>query len=281
MKLGVHSVLYADQMQTDPEKVIYKLSQTGASGFEISENYLINENKIKQELEKYNMKISGIHCMNLHLMDLVNDVEKAKMAIQATAEKAVLFDCTNVIISGVIPIKEIMNIPINQGSSVLELHDPTFVANMAKELNEIVLRIKQDYGIEVHYHNHSWEYADNALIWNSLIEYAPELKFALDIGWATSLGYDSLQLIKSCPDRFSYIHLRDCKEYNIGDESFDYVRKSFVELGHGKIATTSFIKELQKILPSNAWIVIEYEVGKFNTETYKKSIDYVKKGYCQ
>ena len=88
--------------------------------------------------------------------------------------------------------------------------------------------------MQVHYHNHSWEFCDNGLLWFALADQAPDVQFALDTGWALASGYDPVMLIERYPGRFGYVHLRDCKKAaDPGAQTFSDVHKGFVDLGTG------------------------------------------------
>ena len=277
MKIGVHSVLYADKIETAPELVIRQITQSGAKGCEISENYLRQDSgkTLRRAMDRCRMELAGVHCMGFHLIDVLENPEKAKQALYSAANIASSFDCSNLIVSGIIPVKEIRHESIRKGASIPELHNNLNVTEIAKWLNQMAMDVKESFGVQLHYHNHSWEFADQGLIWFTLAEHAPELKFALDIGWAEVSGIDSMELISQYSEKISYIHLRDCQDEDNLEISFEQARKSFPELGEGRLVSPDFIKQLKEKLDEDTWMIIEYETGEFCKDCYRKAVGYV------
>lgn len=63
-------------------------------------------------------------------------------------------------------------------------------------------------------------------------------------------------------DRISYLHLRDFKEVE-GREFPDY--------GEGLVNFEKFMKEVDNVLESRGWAIIEYETGSEDFGRYEKA----------
>ena len=67
-------------------------------------------------------------------------------------------------------------------------------------------------GFVLEYHNHDHEYRHNFGGKNALdvlFEYAPTLKYQMDIGWVTAGGADPVEMIDRYRERLSSIHVKD------------------------------------------------------------------------
>lgn len=279
MRFGAHCVLYGGEIGSDPQKVIGTLAKTGAEGCELGQRFFGLERRaeLEQILESNHMELAGLHCNQFRLMDLLENPQAAREALESVAKFVAPLKNKNIIATGMIPVDEIRNLPISAGAPIPELHEKETVKQMAFVLNDIVKSIKETYGAQVHYHNHSWEFADQGLIWFALADYAPDLKFALDTGWAAVAGFQPLELIKRYPGRFDYIHLRDYSAVeNPLQMTFDQVHKGFIDLGTGKMGYLELIRGLKDELTDDAWAIVEYEIGNFDQNSYLGAIHYLK-----
>lgn len=279
MRFGAHCVLYGAEVGSDPQKIIGTLAKTGAEGCELGQRFfgLERREELETVLRENQMELAGLHCNQFKLTDLLENPQAAKEALEAVAEFVAPLKNKNVIATGMVPMEEIRDLPIAAGAPMPQLHDKETVKQMALVLNDIVKDIMKTYGVQVHYHNHSWEFADNGLIWFALADYAPDLKFALDTGWVAVSGYQPLKLIKTYPGRFDYIHLRDYKEAaDPVKDTFNQVHKGFIDLGTGKMGYPEFIRELKNELKDDAWAIVEYEIGNFDQNSYLGAINYLR-----
>lgn len=182
----------------------------------------------------------------------------------------------NVIATGGIPFEEMRQRPIGEGVPIPELHQAENARRMAEALNSIAKEAKEIWGVQVHYHNHSWEFADGGMLWFALADYAPEVQFALDTGWAAVSGFDPLELIKRYPGRFGYIHLRDYTACQRPEEKiFSQVHEGFVTLGTGAMGYPKLLRHLEEALGADAWAIVEYELGNFDQQSYTSALSYL------
>lgn len=279
MKLGAHCVLYGPQIATDTDGVIAGLVRAGAEGCELGERFFGAEerDKLTGVLTRHHVQLAGMHCNGLTLQDLLHAPAKSRAALEKVAKFVAPLPNKNVIATGSCgDIKALNGRMLSDGAVDPELHEPRNAVIIARNLNEIVRDIRDEYGVQVHYHNHSWEFCDNGLLWFALADQAPDVQFALDTGWALASGYDPVMLIERYPGRFHYVHLRDCKR--VADPSaqkFADVHKGFVDLGTGDMNYPRLMRCLNKALGKDGWAVVEYELGSFDENSYLRALSYL------
>jgi len=279
MKIGGHCVLYGPEIASNTEAVLNRLKTAGAEGCEIGQRFFGVEKRdeLCAALAAQNIELAGMHCNGLKLADLVNAPEKAEEALESVAKLLATMPNKNIIATGGVEFEGMQTRTLAQGAAEPELHDPEKVLLAAKRLDAMAKRIKEEYGVQVHYHNHSWEFADDGLIWFALADHAPNVKFAMDTGWVSVSGYDPVQLLEQYPDRFSYVHLRDYnKKADVGAQKFTDVHTGYVDLGTGDMNYPRLMKALHKVLGPDDWAIVEYELGNFDQQSYTKAISYLR-----
>lgn len=278
MKIGCHCVLYGTQIASDTDEVLTKLKFAGAEGCEIGQRFfgVDQADRMKASLEKYDLELSGMHCNGMNLVDLIKNPEKAEQAIADVARALDGMENKNIIVTGCVSIEAMNDMPVKDGASEPELHDPELVRLAADRLEAIVGRIKEQYGAQVHYHNHSWEFADQGLIFSALMERCPSMMFALDTGWAAIAGFDPVALIRQNPERFHYVHLRDFNKADLTEErTFREAHNGFIDLGKGDMNYPRLMECLNQIMSADDWAVVEYEFGNFDHLSYLKAVSYL------
>lgn len=280
MKIGGHCVLYGPEVATNTKAVFTRLKYAGAEGCELGQRFFGVEKRqeLTQALADSGMELAGMHANNLKLIDLIHAPEKAEEALMEVGRLVANFPNKNIIATGGCgDMMAIRTTKLGEGLPESELHDPVLVRQMAETLNAIVLRVKAETGAQVHYHNHSWEFADNGLIWFALAEYAPNLMFALDTGWTAVSGFDSVELLEKYPGRFHYVHLRDLKKpEDPASLLFTQAHGGFVDLGSGDMNYPRLMCCLAKTLAAEDWAIVEYELGNFDQQSYTKAISYLR-----
>jgi len=133
-------------------------------------------------------------------------------------------------------------------SGPLGWHDRT-LNNFEKScifLNEKARLLKAE-GINVHYHNHEFEFIGKQLPINILINNLdPSLiKFCIDVGWMHVSGTDPVKFLNQYKNRISYVHLRDF----LGQQS--------VPLGEGDVDIAGVIGAI-KSNPAIEWLLVEH-----------------------
>ena len=281
MRLGGHCVLFGPAVKTDTAIVLGKLAFAGAEGCEMGERFfgLDERERLQRELAAQGLCLSGLHCNGLSLADLLHAPHKAREALGKTAGFMARFPCKNVIATGMTgdPMEVLASRTLAQGAADPALHDPANALTIARNLNVIAREIKAETGVQIHYHNHSWEFADGGLLWFALAEEAPEVCFALDTGWAAVSGYDPVALLERYPGRFHYVHLRDYAQPPQPDrQRFGEAQRGFVILGSGKMNYPRLMRGLHAALKEEDWAIVEYEIGSFDENSYLRAISYLR-----
>ncbi|MGJ8697521.1 MAG: sugar phosphate isomerase/epimerase family protein [Verrucomicrobiaceae bacterium] len=105
--------------------------------------------------------------------------------------------------------------------------------------------IAKDAGLQLAYHNHAFEFKpmEGSTGYDVFIkEFAPEMKFEIDVFWVQAGGVDPVTLIKKLNGRVSQLHLKDLKK-GLTLPIFDGMPKeAFKELGNGMIPMEPIIE---------------------------------------
>lgn len=279
MKIGAHCVLYGPKIATDTDAVMKQLADAGAEGCELGERFfsVTERESLTSVLDKYQLSLAGMHANKVTLTDLLHDPEKAQTMLESVAEFVSVLPDKNIIVTGSIPdMERLQKCRLAEGVPYPELHVPENARTIADNLNTIAGYIYDTYGVQINYHNHSWEFADNGMIWFAIADYAPKVNFALDTGWAAVSGFDPLDLIRRYPNRFHYIHLRDYKKSkDPHNMSFKEAHTGYVSLGTGDMNYPKLMRALHETLDKNDWVIVEYELGNFDQTSYLKALSYL------
>ena len=132
-------------------------------------------------------------------------------------------------------------VPYLQGKDRKTLDD---YKRLAGNLNKAAV-IAKEAKIQLAYHNHSFEYKPmgGSTGFDIFIkEFAPEMKFELDVFWVKAAGLDPVTLIKKLSGRVSQLHLKDLKK-GLELPIYDGMPKeAFKELGNGMIPMEPIIE---------------------------------------
>lgn len=269
MKIACHAVLFGEEIKTNTDQVLAKLASTGAEGIELGARFFGSEesDKLKENLKAYGLELSGYH-MVVRLTDFVDDPEKCRAALQKGADFLRVMPHKNIIMTGMIDIEKADDSDLGDG----RLLDADFLERMAGAIDREAQRLWTEYGVRLHYHNHSWEWKKQACIYEALLIHTTTLYFAMDIGWTAVSGFEPVEWLKKMRDRVRYLHLRDYKKEAITLPTFAQIRESYVELGDGDMDYPGFMAEVKKLLPEDTWLVVEYETGEVNEIRYQKAI---------
>lgn len=274
MKIGCHAVLFTDQIVNNTENLLSSLQQTGAQGLEIGLRFMGTEQceSIMASLDQHQLQLAGLHTQQL-LTDFIDDPDKCEEGLTKAAQFMQRNVNKNIIMTGMVP-PSVLN-EANLGDD--RLLDANFVKTIAHSLNRIAGKIKKTYGVQIHYHNHNWEFKNDGLIFKTLLAEAPDVCFALDTGWAAVSGFDPIQLIQNQPNRFQYVHLRDYSRENaIVSQNFEDLQNGYLELGSGDMDYARLLSCISDALGEDGWAIVEYEKGPIDPERYTKAVAFVK-----
>lgn len=209
MKIGCHAVLFTDRIATETEEVLREFEKTGCEGVEIGARFFGVEKNgyLKELLDQYHLQLAGLHVSALWT-DLLDAPQKVEDAVGKAVKFLQIMPNKNIIFTGMVQ-KDPSQHPEETIDS--RLSDPESAGRMAEKLNEIAAEAGRR-GVSLNYHNHCWEFDHDGLLFMALIHHAPEVRFALDTGWAAGSGWVPAELIEKYQDRISYVHLRDYKK---------------------------------------------------------------------
>lgn len=274
MILGVHAVLFKGRIANETEQIVSMIKSTGAEAFEMGARFfdIAKRTEFKAILDKENITLSGLHVAN-NLVDFLDKKNECRAKLIAAAEFLDVFPYKNIIMTG--SISQDSFDAVNLGDD--RLLDSEHVVKIASTLEEFYQEIKQNYGVVINYHNHNWEFKNNALIFNTLWEHAPSLKFALDIGWSGISGYDCVDLIKKDPTRFKYLHLRNYHTKVMSKlHTFEKLQNAYNPISEGDVDFKELFALLNTYMDDNQICLVEYETGDEDIQRYTSAIQFLK-----
>ena len=115
---------------------------------------------------------------------------------------------------------------------------------VAGNLNKAAV-IAKEAGIQLAYHNHAFEYQpmEGSNGYEIFIqEFAPEMKFEIDVFWVKAANQDPVALINKLKGRVSQLHLKDIKKEIKLPIYGGMPKENFKELGNGQIPMEPIIK---------------------------------------
>jgi len=157
------------------------------------------------------------------------------------------------------------------------------VANKLNKMGEIC----QKAGIQLNYHNHSFEFKpiEDTLPWDILINETDEslIKFQIDVFFVYLMGIDPATLIKSMGSRVSMLHLKDMNLNLSNKEAFLSAQTkpvwelwdSSVALGKGLIDFKSILMAAKENNIENCYLEVEGSQAN-SIDVLKHSFDYIK-----
>ena len=250
MRIGCHAVLFRDRIVHEGESIIAAADEIGYQGIEIGSRFYGVENRdgLRQLFSNRTIELSGMH-VGTTLDGWSNDPAAEEQKILEVVRFLEPFPNRNVIMSC-----QAAN------SDVPESSDRLSAAACAIDAAADSCR---QAGAKLHYHNHWWEFENEASIYNALRDESPSLSFALDLGWVEKSGADTARVLRELSGRLSYVHLRD-----LGEEGF-------VDLGSGSTDIVGLMRSLSSVLGEDGFLIVEYEDGPQEMDRYRRAFDYL------
>lgn len=117
--------------------------------------------------------------------------------------------------------------------------------SLAEKMNVAAVEAKSA-GIQLSYHNHAFEFQpmESGKKGYDIFreEFAPEMKFEVDVFWVKVGGVDPSTLIKDLKGRVSQLHLKDLQKGTSIPEFGSLPKEAFKELGNGMIPIEPIIE---------------------------------------
>lgn len=252
MKLGCHAVMFAAKLATDMEETVKAIASTGFQGIECGNRFISLERRpeLMELLAANGLELGAIHF--------------AFMAIREDPEG---------LCAGLRKEAEFMATTPNKNINISFMPTPNDDAHkLARTFNEAA-KVCAEYGVSLNYHNHLAEFGNDAAFIHTLLDEAPALHYAFDLGWVKRAGYDPIKLLKEAEGRCNYVHLRDPKNEVATAYTLDAMRSlpPFPEFGQGETNLKEQIDFLQTYLTKDGWAIVEHEGGEPNAERYVKA----------
>lgn len=273
MHIGNHCVLFKGDIVTKTREIVSALKEGGAEGCEIGKRFLgeLPSLELGTLLKDEGMTLSAYHIV-VSLPDILSDSSSFHSDIVKAGEYLENFDTKNILVSAlVMPMSEIDGIYDRERWDE-RLFKEENLRKIGEIFNDEAIYLEKK-GIQLHLHNHDWEFLFSSLLMNTYLEYAPKMNIALDIGWCSSAGVSPVDLFRKYPGRFTYIHARDlllselpaCQAWSAKHD------KLFCDLGEGELSLREIVKVFDEITSSKGWITIEYESGEVSYERYSRA----------
>ncbi len=167
-------------------------------------------------------------------------------------------------------------IPYLQDTSRKNLDD---YKSSAERFNKAAA-ITKEAGIQLSYHNHSFEFlpmADGKTGYDVFIEeFSPEMMFEIDVFWVKLAGIEPVALIEKLKGRVSQLHLKDLRE-GVEIPNFGSVQpEDFREIGNGIIDMKPIMAAAQAAGVEHCHV--EQDQSPDALASVKQSIAHLKKG---
>ena len=126
----------------------------------------------------------------------------------------------------------------------------------AATLGQLGRACRRAADVEVVFHNHAGELADDARVIGTIVERcAPEeVGLGADLGWVAHAGLDVAAFLRRFRSRIAYLHVRDVTEYGAAG--------GFVEVGRGALDYRAILGALDAAGYAG-WLVAESEFTEY------------------
>ncbi|MCF0135156.1 MAG: sugar phosphate isomerase/epimerase [Lachnospiraceae bacterium] len=252
MKYGCHAVMFAAKLATDMETVTREIGTTGFAGIECGNRFISLENRdrLMDLLRQNGLELAAIHYA---FMDWRTDPRAGIEGLKAEAAYMAKTPNKNINMS-------FMPTPDDDADKLVT----TF---------EEAAKAAAEFGVSLNYHNHLAEFANDGVFVYKLLENAPHLNFAYDLGWVRRAGFDPIKLLKDSEGRCNYVHLRDPKTEKAQAYTLEAMRAlpPFPEFGTGETNLQEQIDFLQGYLNEQGWAIVEHEGGEPDINRYIKA----------
>ena len=274
MYIGNHAVLYQDDILNKTEWVAAGLRAGGCDGIEVGQRFfgIDKRQELKEILDKNGLNLSAFHVSAL-ADEIFDQPETVMERFNQAAEFLQAFPFKNIMFTS-LPMEDLSTLPSEWDK---RLHDEVCLKEWAVRLEEMAETL-EERGVTLHFHNHSWEFADDGKWFNAVAEYAPHVHLGLDIGWVYVAGFDPADIILKYGKRINYVHLRDLNLANVDPSlPFSAVHQTiFEDIGKGNAPLKEILMLLDDCMDKNGWATIEYEFGDRSFSRYSAATTYIR-----
>jgi len=236
IKIACQAIVYGNtNLVDDLENILQSMGDIGYHGAELGARFLDADEPeyYIEQLKKNNLELPAIHVGGdfLDRESVANQLEE----INATISFAKKLGCRFLYLSGA----------YREGKTDEDyLHEAALYTEIGKRCAEV--------GLTLCYHNHDWEFQNNARGISLLLEHVPEkyMKLVPDIGWIAVTGEDPAAFVRAQGDRIAALHFKDFVH--------DGHPRAFTELGTG-ITDFRAVFGCVKDRPGEFWITAEQD----------------------
>ena len=124
------------------------------------------------------------------------------------------------------------------------------IDRVAETLEQLGRACRQAADVDVAFHNHAAELADDARVIGAIVERCAAVGLGADLGWVAHAGMDVAAFLRRFGRRIAYLHVRDVTEFG--------PQGGFVEVGRGVLDYGAILGALDAVGYAG-WLVAESE----------------------
>jgi sugar phosphate isomerase/epimerase len=267
-RLGMQVFGVRELLLKDPQRVLKQLADIGIRNIELFDPATLKT--YVPIINDLGMKPLCTHFLPGYITGKWDTVKKIGMAPPENYRfENIVEDCAT---HGV----KYLGIAIMMPEERQSLDDYKRFAELANQHGEI----SQKAGVQLYYHNHSFEFKpeNGTLPFDEMLNtFDPQLvKIELDVFWATIAHHDPLTWINKLGDRLLFVHMKDLKKETPLDYSvFDVDQAAFLEIGDGIIDFKKILEAAKSAGVQYAFLDQDHtQLDKF--ESVKKSYAHLK-----
>jgi sugar phosphate isomerase/epimerase len=210
LPIGIQLYTLGDEGAKDFEGTMKRLAEIGYREIELPGLMGRKPADIRRVADANGLKVSSIHAGPFPSFSLKNDPKQLAEVAGVIGAKRIVLPMPSGIWNGQLQPGETPQAAIMRG---VRANGVDFWKQLAQMLNERAAALKP-HGIELSYHNHSFEFLplEGATTgWDVLAkETDPKLVFfEADVGWLTSAGIDPIAFFKRHSGRIRQLHVKD------------------------------------------------------------------------
>ena len=214
MKLGCQTITFGEEQRDDFGSIFRVIRDAGYTGVEIGYRRFAGYDfaRLRDLLSE--------NSLNLYATHIGGNLEDTS---HAAGERSVLDE--------ILADLELLDVDKLMYSGLRYESDEQFASDL--DMVRRSARLAADRGMKLLYHNHNWEFTENARVYRALVEEGgDDLGFCPDVGWIFKGGAPVLETLESVRDRIGVIHFKDFASEGTGaaTETVDTV-----EFGNGVV----------------------------------------------
>lgn len=267
-RMGIQVFGLRELLVENPQKVFTELAAMGIKNIELFDPATLNT--YVPIINDLGMTALSSHFLPGYISGKWDTVKKTGMAPPANYHFGnIVDDCAK---NGI----KYLGIAIMMPEERQSLDDYKRFAELANQHAEICKKA----GIQLYYHNHSFEFkpTEGAIPFDEMLKvFDPNLvKIELDAFWVTIAHNDPLSWIEKLGDQLLFLHMKDLKANTPLDYSvFDVDNAAFLEIGDGTIDFEKVMKACKEAGVQYAFLDQDH-TAMDKMESVKKSLAYIR-----